>query len=177
MFCVGNSCMLPDQGMQSLEKGELFFSIQNFQIPANPTPFDIIFDPTAITAGKIIYVNLPTFETLGAIVDTQWFLGATANNDGTLVNFFNHNNDVGSPIADTIMRFNPTGIVAPPLTFASQAILSTSGPAGSGSPGTAQIDFPFRISRTQKYLIRFIQQGATPITLQYYITIEERNVS
>jgi len=139
------------------------FSYEDYLTYSTDEVKNFIFDPTAFT-GENLVVTPPQFSSTGGPITVEYFAGATADNDGTLLGVSNRRGTSLKP-NQAILRLNPSNISAG-SKFSGRLI-----PANSQNPANAIGNsggsfLPFELDCRVKYLIRITNTDGDGILVQ-----------
>jgi len=120
---------------------------------------DIILDPTAFTGSNLVLLPIG-LDGIGGPITINVYRGATANNDGTLVNPPNKKHTITTP-GEVIFRISPTGVV-PGTDLIGELLIPSDGAGVAGSSGAnAAETVVCELDPAQKYLFRITNTDNT----------------
>ena len=134
------------------------WSIRKRLAVVKATSVDIILDPTAFT-GKLVVLQPLAYDSIGGPLNIDIYVGATADNDGTLIQPINRNLLMGG-VGEVIYRLAPSNVVAganPPLELFSPS--DGAGAVGISGEGSAD-SLVAVLNPTVKYLLRITNTDA-----------------
>jgi len=150
-----------DIALQKVFENVSFSFSRRFSIGASGT-VNIVIDPTAISAGKIVVVFPIAFKAVGAgpiFIDT--YFGTDANNDGTVWQPRSRDQRTGT-LSQTIARLSPTINSDGTKLDNSEFMIPSDGIAATTTIGGESKDDDIIIGRTDgKYMFRLINQDNT----------------
>lgn len=120
---------------------------------------DIILDPTAFTGSNLILLPIG-LDGIGGPLHIDIYRGATANDDGTLVNPPNHKHTITDP-GEVIFHIAPTGIVPGSDKLGELIVPSDGAGVASSSGANTSETLVCELDPTKKYLFRITNTDGT----------------
>jgi hypothetical protein len=133
------------------------FSYIDYLIYGSSEVKDFVIDPRAFVnppnGYNRVMSEVPVFNATAGPITIQVYGDTQAADDGTLINLYNRDGRSSKPIADTIIRLNPT-ITSPGINFANYLVPATGVSPATGAPASVGDVLPFNLRLDQKYLFR-----------------------
>lgn len=141
----------------------LVFSYEDYLIYGDDEVKNFIFDPTAFTGTNLV-ITPPQFSASSGPITVEYFIGATADNDGTLLGISNRRG-TSSNVNKAILRLAPSNI-SEGTRFAGRLIPATGVNPNQGSGNASGSNLPFEIDCSVKYLIRITNTDGAGVYVQ-----------
>lgn len=127
------------------------FSYEDYKIFSSSEVVNFIFDPTAFDGVNLV-VTPPSFSANAGPILVEYFIGATADNDGTLLGISNRRG-MSTNVNKAILRLNPSNI-GDGTRFSGRLIPATGLDPKTASGVVSGSSLPFELNFNVKYLIR-----------------------
>jgi hypothetical protein len=139
------------------------FSYEDYKIFADGEIANYIFDPTAFTGTNLV-VTPPSFSANAGPITVEYFIGAIANSDGTLLGVSNRRG-TSTNENQAILRLNPTGL-SDGTRFSGRLIPATGLDPKTASGVVSGSSLPFELNCAVKYLIRITNTDGEGVYVQ-----------
>lgn len=159
---IFNAFRVTDTQEDAFVNGNVF-SYEDYLTYETDEAKSFIFDPSEFTGNNLV-VTPPQFAATGGPVTVEYFAGATADNDGTLLGVSNRRG-TSEKANQAILRLNPSNL-SEGAKFSGRLVPATGLNPATSNGNSGGSFLPFELDPTIKYLIKITNTDGNGIFVQ-----------